>query len=265
MKLQLYYPVKPASLNQGFGVNPTYYVKFGIAGHNGDDLAATHGQAVYAAHDGMAYYEVDVNQGDGFVIRTNEQFDYNDGQAFFKSIYWHLCSANDPQFKPLIPTDGKGYPVKAGDLIGYADNTGAPYESTGDHLHFGLKPQAQSGEPDFAWYNVKQQNGYLGAIDPTPYWNGLFAEDINKTKHVFYIPMRYGDTGSEIVYLQKLLKQLGYFQGDCTGYYGQITRAAVFQFQKDKVIKDVGSFIAVWSSFGRICGSYTLPILNQFS
>src|SRR5260370_31962867 len=67
-----------------------------------------------------------------------------------------------------------GVAVKAGDLLGYADNTGL---STGDHLHFGLKPQAEA-EPAGTWINVAQTNGYLGAIDPTPYLNGRFAEDI---------------------------------------------------------------------------------------
>jgi hypothetical protein len=119
--------------------------------------------------------ETDANQGHGFVVRTNEPFDYNGAQTYFKSIYWHLVDfATQPQFKPPIATDGTGTPIKAGDLLGYADNTGV---TSGDHLHFGLKPQAP-GEDNGLWYNVAQNNGYLGAIDPTPYFNGLFAQDI---------------------------------------------------------------------------------------
>lgn len=194
-KFEISYPVKPYSVNQGFGIENTApsalptYIKLGLKGHNGLDLHAIHGEPVYATHDGIAYYEVDDNQGDGFVIRTTEQFDYKDGQAYFKSIYWHLCAANDPHYKPLIPTDGRGYPVKKGDLIGYADNTGL---STGDHLHFSIKPIALGGlSPQDAtdtgignFTNIEALNGYFGAIDPTPYFDGFYAVDTQKVAEI---------------------------------------------------------------------------------
>jgi murein DD-endopeptidase MepM/ murein hydrolase activator NlpD len=46
MKLELFWPVKPAPVSQSFGVNGAYYLANGIpiAGHNGIDFAATHGQ-----------------------------------------------------------------------------------------------------------------------------------------------------------------------------------------------------------------------------
>lgn len=175
MKISLFYPVKPKSVNQPFGNPDPKYAALGLVAHNGIDLAAYHGQPVYAAHAGTAYYQTDDKGGHGVVIRTNIPFDYGAGQAFFKSIYWHLCdSSKEPQFRS--PVEGNsGMQVRLGQLIGYADNTGL---STGDHLHFGLKPQGV-GEQDGAWYNVEQTNGYLGAIDPSPYWNGYFAEDGN--------------------------------------------------------------------------------------
>lgn len=181
-KFYLFYPVKPFHLNQGFSEDPKTYAQFGIKGHNGWDFMAYRGQPVYAAHDGMAYYEVDNNQGEGVIIRSDKSFDYEGQPTWFKSIYWHFCDPDKyPQWRSPIPmvaydgnTDMIGVPVKAGDLIGYADSTGF---STGDHLHFGLKPQRLK---DGVWYNVEQNNGYLGAIDPAPYFNGYFAEDIPK-------------------------------------------------------------------------------------
>lgn len=180
MKLELYYPVKPKSVNQGFGLNPKYYAKFGLNGHNGIDFMAEHGHPVYAAHDGLAFYEVDSNQGAGIVLRTARPYDFKGiDDAYYKTVYWHLCYKDDPKYPIQIPLINQGYPVKAGQLLGYADNTGAPYESTGDHLHFGLKPQAEGEDPGI-WYNLAQKNGFLGAIDPTPFFNGSFAEDIQK-------------------------------------------------------------------------------------
>lgn len=167
-KFDLFYPVKPFILNQGFGLNPQMYAPFGLKGHNGLDLQAYHGQPVYAAHDGTCYTEIDNNQGHGVVIRSDEPFLYDGQMVHMKSIYWHLVDAN-----AVVKT---GQKVKAGDLIGYADNTGF---STGDHLHFGLKPQAWN-ESNWTWYNTEQTNGFLGAIDPTPFFNKYYATDAKK-------------------------------------------------------------------------------------
>jgi len=269
MKLSLYYPVTPKFISQGFGVNGAYYQAHGIdiIGHNGLDMQAKHGQPIYAAHDGDAYYEIDGNQGEGVVLRTTQMFDFPDGPAFAKTIYWHMVDSNK---EPLYTSPVKGHDavygplrVKAGDLLGYANSTGL---STGDHLHFGFKP-CLPGEPVGTWYNVYQTNGYLGAIDPSPYFNGLFASDIGRThKHTFYLPLKYGDVGNEVLELQRCLQSIGYFPSTTVpdGHYGPITSGAVFAFQKDHVITGMLSYIAVWSSLGRNVGTFTLPILNNY-
>lgn len=165
----LYYPIKPFRVTQPFGVNGEYYRSNGIniAGHNGLDLQAMHNQPVYASHDGVCYPEIDDKQGNGVVIRSDEEMDWEGKKIRMKTIYWHLVKAD-----AVVKT---GQKVKAGDLIGYADNTGF---STGDHLHFGLKPQAWN-ENDWTWANLEQNNGYFGAIDPVPFFNGFYAEEAN--------------------------------------------------------------------------------------
>lgn len=173
MSLELFYPVKPLFYNQLFGNADQKYSDLGLQGHNGVDFQASHGQPVYAAHDGICYPEVDLKGGNGVVIRTLQPFDYNGQPVYFKSIYWHLIKAD-----AVVKT---GQQVKVGDLIGYADSTGV---STGDHLHFGLKPQAWN-EENWTWYNVEQNNGYLGAIDPIPYFNRYFAQDAQKVVGIY--------------------------------------------------------------------------------
>lgn len=157
MKLSLQYPVVSPIVNRAFGVMPEFYAKYGLKGHNGIDFFALRGDRIFAAHPGIVTHtHMNVIEGIGIVIKTLEKFDFETGQAFFKTIYWHLLAVNVKV----------GQQVKAGDFIGWADNTG---ESTGDHLHFALKPVAL-GEKDFEWSNVKQSNGYFGAIDPQPYF-----------------------------------------------------------------------------------------------
>ena len=170
MNLQLAYPLTSISVNQPFGANAAYYLaNFGTNGHMGIDFKAAHGTPVYAACDGWAHYEKDSHGGEGIYIRTNA-FDYQGSQATFRIVNWHLCGDTDPKYPSPIPLDGKEYPVKQGDLIGYADNTGAPYESTGDHLHFGLIPEALDG------LIIDQQNGFGGCIDPMPYFDGTYPQ-----------------------------------------------------------------------------------------
>ena len=188
--LKLYFPLKPYIKTQGFGENLIpLYKELGLLGHPGIDCHATHGQPLYASHDGEVVNAgiPDGKEGYGVVLRTLESFDYGGEQVRFKSIYWHMIKE--------IPVHS-GQIVKAGDLIGYADNTGA---STGDHLHWALKPQKQ-GEADWQWFNLEQQNGFNGCIDLEPYFNNQYAQDIP-------IMLKIIDLLSKVVALLK--KQLG--------------------------------------------------------
>ncbi len=171
MKLRLFYPVKPVRITQVVGLNGEWYQSQGIniKGHNGLDFLTTHGLPVRATHSGeIVYAGCDNKEGYGVVLRTTEPYDYGENKVFFKTIYWHLIKD--------IPVK-VGQSVNTGDIIGYADNTGL---STGDHLHFALKPQVM-GEDYWVWFNLEDKNGYMGAIDPMPYFNGICAEDALST------------------------------------------------------------------------------------
>lgn len=219
VKLKLYYPVSPFLLNQGFGSPSPVYTGLGLLGHNGLDFNARDGQIIRAAHGGeVTFTGEDGSGGLGIVIRTLEKFEYNGGESYFKTIYWHIQRG--------------GFLVKAGDIvkslqpIARANNTGL---SSGPHLHFGLKPQYQ-GENNWEWWNIEQENGYKGAIDPAPYFEHY--------KHHF-TPLSYLQRGQEVKELQWALKLSGQFpyDQDTTGFYGEVTRKAVMQFQMDWALK----------------------------
>lgn len=52
----------------------------------------------------------------------------------------------------------------------------------------------------------------------------------------FNIDLKYGDIGPEVIKLQQFLIKQGYFKGTPTGFYGDITRQAVYNFQLQNVI-----------------------------
>lgn len=188
------------------------YQKMGLKGHNGWDMVAFDGTPIYASHDGRVVFTgYDGAGGLGVVIRTNEEVEYNGGLAFMKTIYWHLK-------KDSLTVTGSQQ-VKAGDLIGLADNTGF---STGSHLHFGLKPMKR-GEEEWIFYNLDDTNGYNGAIDPSPYIIP-FQQDLV-----------LGNTHEDVIRLQRELQKLNFFIIVPTGFYGAITAKAVLLFQKKYV------------------------------
>lgn len=166
MKLELQPPLKNFKVNQPFGVdwshkactyvasypcNLTLYQYFGMKGHTGLDCQAQRGDPVYASHDGkVTEIETEEERGLGVGITMQEKREMEGGEYFAHTRYWHL----------QYDTVSMGQVVKAGDLIGYADNTGY---SSGDHLHYELKPKNEKGK------NVFQDNGFYGAVDPKPY------------------------------------------------------------------------------------------------
>lgn len=52
--------------------------------------------------------------------------------------------------------------------------------------------------------------------------------------------VRQGDSGAEVTTLQQRLQELGYFQGNATGYFGSVTKAAVIEFQQAKGLNPDG-------------------------
>lgn len=214
MKLTLQKPLNEFRVNQYFGQNMvSFYAESGLKGHNGIDFYAPDSTPVYATHDGrVTFAGYDDAGGLGIVIRTNEQFEYEGGEAYFKTIYWHLK-------KDTLKVTG-GQSVKAGDLIALADNTG---RSTGSHLHFALKPIAK-GENDWIWYNLEQNNGYFGAIDPMPFFNEPLHE-VEPIKPTLTETLRKGSRGEQVRILQILLKV------GVDGIFGVKTETAVKAFQ----------------------------------
>lgn len=175
MKLLL--PVRDILITQPFGTSFTWYDKnkgkyvdfyknLGYDGHMGIDFFAKDGCNVLAAHEGKvnkAYF----TKGAGNYIEI-----ITDG---YSTGYAHL-----KDFKVKV-----GDKVKAGQVIGTADNTGI--YTTGSHLHFELKPL------DSLDRVIQRDNGHNGCIDPAPF----FVEQYGKN---WYQPAAYHRYGRKADY-----------------------------------------------------------------
>ena len=165
----LFYPVKnPINQSNLFGANPAEYKPLGQAGHPGNDFECPIGTPIYAPCDGAAFYTYDSLGGDGIYIRTPDT-----PTPTHNIILWHMVPPGDSQYPFQIPTTkGSVMDVKAGQLLGYSGNSGFPRESTGPHLHLAVMP---IGANETA---LSPNNGYMGCIDPAPFYNGKYAQDI---------------------------------------------------------------------------------------
>jgi murein DD-endopeptidase MepM/ murein hydrolase activator NlpD len=150
------------------------YAAMGQKGHPGIDFECKSGTPVYAPCNGDAFYTTDKAGGCGLWIRVP-----NNATTAFNVILWHMYPKDTPGFPYSIPTsEAVVTPVKAGQLLGYSDNSGYPAESTGPHLHLGVMPSDGTGGP------LDGSNGYDGCVDPTPYFNGHYAQDIQAVEAV---------------------------------------------------------------------------------
>ncbi len=122
---------------QNFGENPQDYARFGLKGHNAIDFGLSEGTPVFAAADGVVVEVRDDPTGFGFYIKLIHPWG--------ESLYGHLSRQ----------TVQEGQPVKAGQPLGCSGNTG---NSTGAHLHFGIRVNPYS-----------RADGWAGYCDPSPY------------------------------------------------------------------------------------------------
>ena len=104
-------------VSQWFGEHPDWYAPYGMAGHNGLDYAAPAGAHVLAAHVGVAQVGFDPGGFGNYVKVVGSRM---------TTIYAHLSHISVQA----------GDKVQAGDQLGNVGSTG---NSTGPHLHFGLR------------------------------------------------------------------------------------------------------------------------------
>jgi len=190
IKLRL--PLKDVFVTQPFGRNYVdFYTKLGLKGHNGIDFRTRSGCPVYAAHDGKVTFSGKDGGGGVAVYLLNEE-------GHFETLYYHL----------LETKVRKGKMVKAGELVGLADNTGQ--YTTGDHLHFGMKFL-----DDNNFNTINLNNGYRGAVDPSPYFCMAFdgtaigQKDWDKSRcyHRYYRGRPKGGYQNELKVMPYLIKR----------------------------------------------------------
>lgn len=171
------FPLKTWTLNQPFGNDPVvnydtwygpYLVKKGQhvyqvlanqIGHNGVDLGAPRNEPICAVSDG--YLVERIGKETGYGLRISHRFTLWGMEIL--AVYGHMDHfADENEFG--YDWNSKSHPIKAGEVIGYVDSTGA---STGDHLHLSFYVMNKDG------FKFLENNGFGGAVDPWPFLQGV--------------------------------------------------------------------------------------------
>lgn len=137
-------------ITQLFGENPQYYAQYGLPAHNGVDYGTPVGTPILAAADGFVMDASLDSTGYGLYVKVDHGEHY--------TLYAHL-SVFSVEF---------GNAVLAGDQLGLSGNTG---NSTGPHLHFGLRKNAYSADDLWrGWINprlyIAEDEGEVTALPP---------------------------------------------------------------------------------------------------
>lgn len=134
-------------ITQYFGNNALYYGQFGLAGHEGVDLIPLErNNTMYAIEDGIVLRDNDIPRNGG--AYGNYTVIWN---PLTRRSWWYCHLAVNYVFY--------GQRVSYKQRIGAMGSTG---NSTGPHLHLGLRYSDSRGYP------VNLGNGYQGYVDPLP-------------------------------------------------------------------------------------------------
>lgn len=251
---------KGNQLNQGFGAANTIpsvlpiYIALGHLGHEGWDWGV-HCEDYTVPHGGKCdpvYCDLNI-PAKITSIQKSEDFGFGivavteDADGIFEHLWWH--------FDTISPNLLPGDIITPGQELGISGNTG---RASGDHLHRELRVVSKDSYGNY--YKSFPNNGYGGAIDPTPYFVNEFVLDyVSKPKLRFDIDMEYGQTSPEVVKLQQALNRIGATLPE-TGYYGALTRLEVGKFQRRY---GVWNPLIFWYDQSKYVGPKTRVKLNE--
>lgn len=130
-----------------------------------------------------------------------------------------------------------------------------------DCIKFGLNPKkhlvahstldpARRSDPQHAFNRIGiTWERFIADVTSLVETGGIIKEDVTPLYATF------GEKGAHVLKLQNDLKKLGYFTGDVTGYYGTVTKKAVYDLQIDAEVKP--------HNFGMRAGEKTLLKIKE--
>lgn len=203
-ELQLHFPAKPYWITQGWGIKNPSYEQFGFSAHNGVDFSVGTDKHVYCPLRSEVV-EQGYNSGAGNFLRcvSTDKWEVGDKTCYVGWMVMH--------FEKTYPKVGDI--LEVGTDLGIADNTGF---STGPHTHTSWYRLKSPKNTPTNRLDTDKATNYT--FDPQPYYNGKFAQDIQKPiqpantsvpyEEAVKLLNRGGLTGSLLSSAQAILKKV---------------------------------------------------------
>ncbi|MGQ4649042.1 peptidoglycan-binding protein [Lyngbya aestuarii] len=97
------------------------------------------------------------------------------------------------------------------------------------YLHLALADEVPTSTDDTVKETTRKRPEIFNGFIPLTIVLGILG-----TATQAFAFVQQGDSGSQVSSLQQRLAQLGYFQGNATGYFGPVTRRSVIRFQQSQ-------------------------------
>ena len=180
-------------VTQWYGENAAYYRQFGVAGHNGIDFSLTTGVPIRAVAAGRVTRVQKLSTGYGWNVIINH--------GWGQSIYAHLSRIDVAEQQD----------VTQGDDIALSGNTG---NSTGPHLHFGMRVYGQNVPAMNDWIDPAVMLGLKDAPEEDmtdeqrqhalkQLERVAFMDKVAMAKGLVWKGFEYGEDGQTVTLAQK--------------------------------------------------------------
>ena len=266
--MELFYPTarKPFLITQKYEQNAnSYYKEAGMVGHGALDVYCEYNETIYCAVAGEVFAVRNKDNPD--LMRYRAVYTLIEAQGrYYEVSYGHanLIFVKEGDIvevgTPLMTGGNTGNVSTGGRKITKEDKLAG--SKAGTHLHFQVREviptdtrnrNKQYLENSKGVYKRNGQyfeildynNGYLGCIDPMPFFNESYANDVQKpkvehsVKHRWSVNLQYGQYHEDIKQAQRAFMVLGLMDPvpeHELGWFGKKTEQAMFKYQASRAI-----------------------------
>lgn len=213
--------------------------------HIGNDIIAAKMTPLVAVVGGYVNYVARPEAPWGYEISLQDAEGYTYSYLHINNDTPGTDDGNGSEAYAYAPGVYRGATVSKGQLIGWVGDSGNA-ETTVSHLHFEMRdPNHVAFNPYPSLVAASGGKGISIYVPSTNTVESTFEQRRVELRYIFTKTLSIGSESSEVKQLQMTLRAFGLFTHPSdTGYFGEVTRAALMRYQSNKKIPETGNLDA---------------------